>query len=486
MPLKTHVLIIGGGIAGTSIARELSKFDIDVILAEKEADVGWGQTKLSYAIRHPGVRWKSESIAQKFIAESNHIFDRLIEELDIDFKKCGEIVLAFNENERKCLATMKNRGEKLNLQGLEILERSEIRHLEPKVSPHATHALLMPLAGVFNHFDLTHAFYENALTNGVHMWTGTEVLGILPQQRGFVVETDREVIEANFIVNAAGLYAQQIAQMAQTDNFKIEYNTKASCFVLDRSVGDTVKTIVTGFMDLSNFNRFKAVIPTYGGNLLLYTSISEPAGGMNDHSLEKRSLAMTCQSVEALIPGFDFQRHVISAFSGVTARNDRGDFIVEASPKNQRFIQAVLPPPGITCSPVVALKVAELLKKSGLVLKKRTDFSPNRKRIRSMRNAPAERIDRWVRKDERFGRIVCRCEKVTEGEIAEAIGRGASTLDGVKFRTRAGMGTCQGNFCTAPLIALMARENGCPVDEITKKGRGSRFVTQKKAKGPCR
>ncbi len=481
MSIKAHVLIIGGGIAGTSIARELSRYEVDIVLVEKEADVGWGQTKLSYAIRHPGARWSPGTLARELIVKSNLIFDRLIEELDIDFKRCGELILAFNPDELECLKVMKSRGEQIQVQGLEIIEGPEIQRLEPHVSSGAIAALHMPTAGIFNPFDLIHAFYENAGKNGVRMWTDTEVLGIVPEKGRFIVETNREEIEAAFIINAAGLYAQKIAQMAGTDDFKIEYPTKASCFILDKAVGDRVGTIVTGLADLNAFNRFKAVIPTYGGNLLLYTPIPEPSHGIDDRAVEKRSFQMTCESLRSLVPDLDFESHLIAAFSGLTARNDRGDFIIEASEKQDRFIHVALPPPGITCSPAIGKRVAKILKKNGLVLKERADFNPCRKRIRSARNASAEKMVQWVKKDSRYGRIVCRCEKVTEGEIVEAVGRGASTLDGVKFRTRAGMGRCQGNFCTPPITDLLAKEMRCPVERSTKKGKGSNLLVHEKS-----
>lgn len=482
MPVKTQVLIIGGGVAGTSIARELSRYDCDAVLVEKEADVGWGQTKLSYAIRHPGVRWRPGSLAHQFISHSNRIFDQLIEELDIEYKNCGELVLAFNADELKCLHVMKRRGEELNLEGLEISDRHEIRQLEPWSSPDAIAALRMPSAGVFNPFDLTQAFYENAVANGVRVFTETEVRGITSLRDRFVIETNRVEIEAAFIVNAAGLYAQQIAWMADAENFRIDCATKASCFILDRCVADRIHSIVTGFTDLSAFSRFKAVIPTYAGNLLMYTPISEPARGADDYAVEERTFRMTCESLSVLVPGFDFEKHVIGSFSGVTARNDRGDFIVESSTRHHRFIHASLPPPGITCSPAIGMKVVDLLKQSGLVLKEKTDFNPYRKRIRSTRNARVEQLVRWVKEKESYGRIVCRCEKVTEGEVEDAVARGASTLDGVKFRTRAGMGTCQGNFCAAPITELLAKTLRRPVEEITKKGKGSHMLAGKRAR----
>lgn len=485
MPVKTQVLIIGGGIAGVSIARELSRYDCDVMLVEKEADIGWGQTKLSYAIRHPGVRWPPESLAHRLIVQSNRNFDRLIQELDIDFNNCGELVLALNDQEVRLLQLLKRRGEAIGLPGLEIINGRKIRELEPSISTKALAALNMPSAGVFNPFDLAYAFCESAMVNGVRVHLDTTVLSIRPEKDGFVVETDEEEIETSFIVNAAGLFAQKIAEMVDAEDFTIDYSTKTTCFVLDRSVGNRVNSIVTGFTNHSDLHRFKAVIPTFGGNLLLYTPIPEPSRGIDDHEVEARCLQMTCDSLSTLVPEFDFENHIISSFSGVTARNDRGDFIIESSRKHHHFIHAALPPPGITCSPGVGIKVVELLKKSGLELKEKTLFNPYRKRIRSTRYASPEQMTRWVAENQRYGRIVCRCEKVTEGEIEEAVIRGATTLDGLKFRTRAGMGTCQGNFCTAPLIELLSRNLECPVEAITKKGEGSFMLTGQKTLESC-
>ncbi|MBN2126563.1 MAG: FAD-dependent oxidoreductase, partial [Deltaproteobacteria bacterium] len=394
--------------------------------------------------------------------------------------RCGEVVLAFTPEEQECLRILKDRGEEIGVPGLEILEGPEIHRLEPQVASDALAALHMPTAGVFNPFDLVQAFYENAAENGVLMWVETEVSGIIPEKGRFLVETDREEIDAAFVVNAAGLYAQKVAEMAGADDLVIQYPTKSTCFILDKAVSDTVSRIVTGFTDLKAFYRFKAVIPTFGGNLLLYTTIPEPAHGIEDRDLEKRTFQITCKSVGALVPGLDFERHIIASFSGLTARNVRGDFIIEASKGFERFIHVALPPPGITSSPAIGRRVAEILREKGLALEEKADFNPYRKRIRSVRKASPEDMSRWVKEDARYGRVVCRCEKVTEGEILEAIGRGASTLDGVKFRTRAGMGRCQGNFCTPPIVDLLAQGMKCPVEGVTKKGKGSNLLMDKK------
>ena len=197
MAIKTDVLIIGAGIAGCSIARELSKYELDVTLVEKEVDVGWGQTKASYAICHPGARWAPGTLAQEMIAESNSIIDQLVDDLDIDFRRLGELILAFNDEELGCLKAIKKQGEHIHIEGLEIIDKDEIQRLEPSVNPDAMAALHMPTAGIFNPFELVHAFYENARENGVSMLMGTEVTAILQEKGEFKVETDQNEIQAN-------------------------------------------------------------------------------------------------------------------------------------------------------------------------------------------------------------------------------------------------------------------------------------------------
>ena len=353
MTKPTDVLIIGGGITGLSVARELSRYNVHVTLVEKEADVGWGQTKASYAIRHPGARWAPGTLAQQMIAEGNRLMEQLIEDLDIEFKRSGELVLAFSKEELESLKTMKRHAEHIQVEGLEIIGNSEIRRLEPNVNPAAVAALYMPSAGIFNPFNLVSAFFENARENGVDMMMDTRVKGILSERNKFIVETSRGEIRADYIVNAAGLFAEEIAGMAGIDDFKITYATKACCLILDSLLEGTVQHIVTALNDPKAFLRYKLATPTFHGKILIYTSFSEPAKGIEDRAVSKRMFDATIESAKALLPDVELERHVIASYAGLTARNDRGDFIVEASGKNTAFIHAAVPPPGITCSPAV-------------------------------------------------------------------------------------------------------------------------------------
>ena len=451
---------------------------MDVTLVEKEADVGWGQTKASYANRHPGARWPPGTLAQQMIAEANQMMDQLIEDLDIDFRRSGELVLAFNKDELEVLKTMKKQGDFINIEGLEFIGPDEIKRMEPNVNSAAIAALFMPTAGIFNPFEQILAFYENARDNGVDMLIGTEVTGIVPENGIFIVETNRDEIQAGYIVNAAGLFAERVAKMVGADSFKISYDTKSTCLILDPLLGDIVRHIVTGLNNMQ-FTRYKLVTPTFDDKILIYTTFPEPAKGIEDRAVEKRMIDFTAESVKVLVPDVDFEKYVIAAYSGLTARNDRGDFIIEASEKLPAFVNVAIPPPGITCSPAIGKRVVEILKDKGLKLREKTNFNPYRKSMRSLRGSSPNQVRELVEKDPNYGNVVCRCEAVTVGEVTEAVKRGATTLDGVKFRTRAGMGRCQANFCGPKVADILAREFDQPFERITKKGHDSSYVIKK-------
>jgi len=483
MSRSTDVLIIGGGIAGTSIAHELSRYELDVMLIEKESDAGWGQTKASYAICHPGARWPQGTLAQRMMTESHRMWDQLVEELDLELSRLGELVLAFNEIDLKYIHTLKEQGEKNGIRGLEIMDRNETLRLEPHVNPAVLAALHMPTAGVFNPFELVFAYFENARANGVTTLFGSEVKGIHPKNGGFLVETQVKEIRASYIVNAAGLYAEKIAQMIGANDFGISYETKSTCVILDRCLGDLVNHIVTGVADPKAFSRFRVVMPTFHRNLLVYTPIPEPSKGIEDRALEKRALDLTLHNAKQLTPDIDFETHLIASFSGLTARNSRGDFIIEESERCPGFVNVALPPPGITCSPAIGKQAVEILRKSGLRLVQKPHFNPYRKKMKRIRESSLTEMAELVRRDPRYGHTICRCEKVSEAEIVEAIRRGATTLDGIKFRTRAGMGRCQSNFCGPEVAAILARELHQPNEKVTKSGPGSIYLVPRTSRG---
>jgi glycerol-3-phosphate dehydrogenase len=481
MTTKTDVLIIGGGIAGVSIARELSRYELDVMLIDKEADLGWGQTKASYAICHPGARWGQGTLAQRMLAESHRVWDQTVADLGIELTRIGELALAFTEGELQYIHGLKKQGERNGVKGLEILDRGETLRLEPHANPAVLAALHMPTAGVFNPFELVFAFSENARSNGVRIRSGIEATGIIPEKGRFIVRTSEEEIYAHYIVNAAGLHTERVAQMAGANNFAVSYDTKSTCLILDRCLGDLVNHIVTGVADLKAYSRFRVVMPTFHRNLLLYSPFPEPAKGIEDRAVEKRAVDITLQNAGLLTRDIDFKTHIIASFSALTARNNRGDFIIEVCEERPGFVNVALPPPGITSSPAIGKRVVEVLRDAGLRLVQKSNFNPYRRTMKRIRDSSLPEMSDLVRRDSRYGHTVCRCEKVSEAEIVEAVRRGATTLDGIKFRTRAGMGRCQSNFCGPEIAAVLARELRLPYDQVTKKGHRSMYVVKKRA-----
>jgi glycerol-3-phosphate dehydrogenase len=311
------------------------------------------------------------------------------------------------------------------------------------------------------------------------MMMGTEVLGISPENGKFIVRTTHGEFLSEFVVNAAGLLADKVAQMAGTGNFKITSNTKGSCLILDRRLGDVVHHIVTGMLDPTALVRYKLITPTFHNKILIYSSSPEPARSIEDRAMAERVFDVTLQHARDLVPDVDFERNIIAAFSSIAAKNNQGDFIIEHSQKYPGFIHVAPTPPGLTASPAISRLTLELLERGGLRLQTKKNYNPYRNTAASLRRLPNHEIEELAKQDPRFGRVICRCETVTEGEIVAAIQRGATTLDGIKFRTLASMGKCQSNYCGPSLAKILAREQDRSIEEITKKGRKSSYLVSK-------
>jgi glycerol-3-phosphate dehydrogenase len=304
----------------------------------------------------------------------------------------------------------------------------------------------------------------------------TEVLGVRPDKGRFVINTSRGDFRTAYVVNAAGLLADRVAGMIEENAFEITSATKGSCLILDRRIGDVVGHIVTGMHDPRALTRYKLVTPTFHNKILIYSSFPEPARDIEDRGVAKRIFDVTLQHARDLVPDCDFEGNVIAAFSSIAAKNNRGDFVVEGSQQHPGFVHVAPTPPGLTAAPAIGKRVVELLKEGGLGLRAKKNFVAHRNGMASLRRLSPEEKRERVKKDPRFGRVICRCETVTEGEIVAAIERGATTLDGIKFRTLASMGKCQSNYCGPELVKILARERSRPVGDITKKGRRSSYL----------
>jgi glycerol-3-phosphate dehydrogenase len=471
LPSRVDLLIIGAGVVGAALAREISRFDLRVLLLEKEVDVSFGTSKTNSGIVHSGIHDHPGTLKARFCVEGNRLFSTLAEELDLLYKNNGSLVVARSSEELPLLEELRHSGLVNGVTGLAVLGREELLRLEPNLSPDLEGGLLAPSGGTIAPFDLVFALVENAVANGVTLSLSTEVLGIEPGREDFLVKTNRGPVRARYLVNAAGVLSGQIARLIGDESFKI-FPVKGEEYLLDRKLEGLVRRAV--FPLPSRISKGILVIPTVDGNIMV---------GPTAHQVESYAESSTSaagweeifQEVSALVPSLR-RTDVITSFAGLRATSDREDFIISQSAFQPRFINAAgIKSPGLTAAPAIARYLVELLEESGLGLVRRSDFNPRRPLIR-LRQLGREAQSRLMAEDPSYAKIVCRCEVVSEGEIRAAIRRGATTLDGVKLRTRAGMGRCQGGFCTPKIMKILGEELGISPEEVTKKGPGSFLV----------
>ena len=473
--LETEVLIIGGGVRGTSVARELSWYNVDITLVEKEVDFGWGSTKANMCIVCQGadtLEFRKEYRRTKLVQESMPLMQTLCEELDVPFKRIGEMAVFFDNEGREKYEKMKSRAEGLGITSHRFVDRDELRRIEPNISKEATGALYDPSIAVIDPVRLTIALAENAQQNGVELITGVEVQDITMSTDGFEVKTSQGNISCGYIVNASGASVDKIAAKVNADDFVV-YPVRGYVAVLDKKVSDLVSNEIHARPEAPGESNI--ITPTVHGNLFIGTPMKLARRGENITTGEMTQVALN--NARKLVPDIS-EKDIINSFAGfLMFRNwELGwhECIVSPSRNVPRFINVSIGYPGVSAAPATAREVVMLLGQEGLGLKEKTDFNPYRKAITDFDELSDEEKHELISKDSRYGHVVCRCETVTEGEIVEAIRRGATTLDGIKFRTRAGMGRCQSGFCLPRVINILSRELGISQKEITKKGNESR------------
>ncbi|KXG76969.1 L-2-hydroxyglutarate oxidase LhgO [Fervidicola ferrireducens] len=469
------VVIIGGGVVGCMIARELSRYQLKTVLLEKEDDVASGTSKANSAIIHAGYDAKPGTLKAKLNVRGNPLFDKICSELDVPFKRIGSLVVALNEEEIRVLEELMERGKTNGVPGLEIISREKLLEMEPNINRQARAALYAPTAGIICPYELTIALAENACQNGVEIKLNSPVLGIGVENEGVLaVRTPGETIYTRYIINAAGLFADEISRMAGAEDYRITPR-KGEYLIFDRRFGGIVSRAI--FPTPTKISKGILVCPTVDGNFFI---------GPNSNDVrEKDDVAVTQQGIEEIIKGArklvpDLPlKHVIASFAGLRAVSDTDDFVIMASKKVKGFINVGgIQSPGLSSAPAIAEMVLEILKEEGLELKEKSDYNPERPRIFKFRHLSSEEKRELIRKNPAYGRVICRCETVTEGEIIDAIRRpvGARSLDAVKRRTRAGMGRCQGGFCLPRVVEILARELGISPLEVTKSGSGSEIL----------
>lgn len=467
------VIIIGGGVSGTASARELSRYKGKFCLLEKEEDLCCGTSKANSGIVHAGYDAPKGSLMAKLNVLGNEKMENLSRELDFPFKRTGSLVLCFSPEDMPSLQLLYDRGIANGVKNLRILSREEVLEMEPNVSDEVYAALYAPTAGIVCPFEMNLAFGENAYENGVEFHFDTEVIRLAKIEEGYRIFTNKGDFETKCIVNAAGVYADKFHNMVSEKKIHITPRKGEYC-LLDKSAGAHVSRTV--FALPGKEGKGVLVTPTVHGNLLIgptATDIEEKEGT----NTTGNGLAQVIKKAGRNVKNLPL-RQVITSFAGLRAHEDRQEFIIEEAADAPGFIDcAGIESPGLTSAPAIGERVAEILREK-LGLDEKDNFISKRKGILRPASLSFEERNALIRENPAYGNIICRCEMVTEGEIREAIRRplGAKSLDGVKRRTRAGMGRCQSGFCSPKVMEILAQELGVDLAEITKAGEGSNLI----------
>ena len=469
------VVVIGAGIIGTSVARELSKYKLNVVVLDRENDVSNGTTKANSAIVHAGYDCKEGTLMAKYNALGNQMFGQLCNELDVPFKRVGSLVLAFSDEEREHLEKLYERGLKNEIPDMKILEAEDVRKIEPHVSDDVVAALYAKTAGIVGPWEFAIAMMENAMDNGVELELKNEVLDIQKVEGGYKVVTNRGEYLTKYIVNGAGIYADKIHNLVAEPSYKI-VPRKGQYFVMDKSQGELVNTVI--FQCPSERGKGVLVTPTVHGNLLLGPD-SQIIEDKEDLSTTREQLEYVQEHAVRSVKGIQL-RETIRSFSGLRAEPDRGDFIIEEAKDAPGFIDVGgIKSPGLSSAPAIAVAVVDMLKEIVGEVEENKEFNPNRREQIRFMELEKEGKAAIIKDDSRYGRIICRCENITEGEIVDSIKRnaGATTVDGVKKRCRPGMGRCQGGFCGPRIQEIIARELGKSLEEVVLDKENSYILT---------
>lgn len=466
------LIIIGGGCIGTSIARELSKYKLDILVLEKNSEVCQETTKANSAIIHGGYDAEPGSLKAKLNVLGNQMYEKLSKDLEFEYKNIGSMVIAFDEEDRKTLRDLYQRGIENKVGGIEIISGDRAREMEPLIAEEVLEALYCKSAGIVDPFNYTYAMMENAIDNGASLSTETEVLSLEKKEEYILVKTNKGDYKTSFLINAGGLNSDKIANMAGDFDFEI-IPTKGLYRLLAKDPNFNLGKVL--FQTPTSKGKGVLLTPTYEGNTMV-----GPTSEMIKEMVDGPSQEETLESLDKLgkksIPTINLKK-TIRLFTGIRAKPNTGDFCIYPSKNMQGLVHVGgIESPGLSAAPAIALYVKDLLEEMDLELKEKKDFNPKRKRIPRLARLPEEERKSLIEKEARYGEKVCLCESVSEEEIVEAIGRGAVTVDGVKRRVRAGMGFCQGRRCREKVKDLIARELHIDKEDIKEETHGSELV----------
>ncbi len=474
------VVVIGAGVTGCAVARELSRWALTVCVAEREEDVCSGTSKANSAIVHAGYDAEPGSLKARFNVEGNRMMGELAEALDFEFKRNGSLVLCFSQEDMPALEALRQKGVKNGVEGLEILTGDQVRAMEPNVSDTVTAALYAPSGGIVCPFGMTIALAENACANGVEFAFNTRIQAIEKTQGGYLLHAGATVLRAGCVVNAAGVYADVIHNMVSERKLHITPRKGDYC-LLDKEAGTHVSRTI--FQLPGRLGKGVLVAPTVHGNLLTGPTASD----IEDKECTATTAAGLAEVMEKAgygVKDIPF-RQVITSFCGLRAHEDGDDFVIGETEDAPGFFDAAgIESPGLSSAPAIGVYLAaQIAEKLGA--RKKDGWNGKRKGFIRPEKMSREERAALIREHPEYGTIICRCEGVSEGEILDAIRRrpGAVSLDGIKRRVRQGMGRCQTGFCTPRTMEILARERGVAMEDICKNAPGSNMLTGEKQEG---
>lgn len=480
---KYDIAIIGAGVVGASIARRLSRYKLSVALLEKEVDVSFGTSKANSGIIHAGFHDTPGSLKAELCVRGNAEYDRLADELEFPFERRGELVVAFDDEQEQTLHNLYKNGLRNGVRYMELLGRERTLELEPNLNPDTLGSLYAPTAGIIGPYEYCFALVENAVKNGVELLLSFDVAAIHKTDNLFCIESaDGRRIESNFVVNAAGLYADKIAAMCGMNTFKITPR-KGEEYLLDKRVGKLVRRVI--FPAPKANSKGILVIPTVDGPVMIGPT-ADDTGDKEDFTTTKDGLDRVFAFTSHMVPSIRVS-DIITSFAGLRPVPSHNDFIIDKTEVPGFINAAGIQSPGLTASPAIAERVCWIILSSGLKMELNPAFDPKRKAKIRTRTLIGKRdydtLEKLIKADKKYSTLVCRCENVSEAEIIDAIKKGHTTIDAIKFATRACSGRCQGGFCTSRILKLISEHARIDILNITKKGQGSELILHRIDKG---
>lgn len=470
------ITVIGAGVVGCAIARELSRYDLDIAVIDKNEDVAEGISKANSGIIHGGYNEKKGTLKAKLNLEGNEMMDELASKLQFPFKRNGALVLAFSEDELKRVKELKTNGEEIGVKGLEILNKEEVLNLEKNINKDVLGALYVKSSGIVSPYEMTLAFGENAVENGVEFILGQGVIDIKKENEIYEISLEGgNTLKSKMVINAAGLGGGFLNNLVSEVKYEIN-PVKGEYCLFDKVAGTLCEK--TLFQVPSELSKGVLVTPTVDGNLL----VGPNAKSSKSIETSREGIDEILDKSKKTIKDIPVDR-VLNTFSGLRPKVSGGDFIIEEAKDAKNFINVIgIDSPGLTAAPAIAKYVVNLVS-NNINLNEKENFKETRTKIIRMSELSIEEKNKLIAKNPSYGKMVCKCEFVTEGEIIDSIKRplGATTIDGVKRRTRAMMGGCQGGGCIIPISMILSKELGIDISEVNKNSKSSTVVGFKEA-----